>query len=127
VNTVVGDLGALLRWVGLIGGPEPTFSAVVSADTILAEVIDFLVARDDGRAGEVISGLTEVQLSVAEWYPTWPFAARLAEIRSAPGCDVDAVLLAPVALAAELALPLATTSSKIADLARPYVPAVVLI
>lgn len=127
MNTVVGDLGALLRWVGLIGGPEPTFTSIVSADTVLAEVIEFLVVRFDGRGGDVVSNLTEMQMAVTEWYPTWPLAARLAEIRVAPGCAIETALLAPVALAAELRLPLATTSSEIAELARPFVPAVLLI
>jgi hypothetical protein len=51
----------------------------------------------------------------------------LAGLSTTTGIDLDATLLAPVAVAAETGLPLATTSEEIAELARPHVSAVVLL
>jgi hypothetical protein len=123
----VGDLGAVLRWVGLVGGPDLPFRRLVSADALLGEIIEYLKIRYDGRRGRIASGLAEIQIAVHEWYPTWPVAGRLVDIVAASGVDLDATLLTPIAVAAETALTFATTSTEIADLARAHVPAVVLV
>jgi hypothetical protein len=123
----VGDLGGILRWVGLLGGPAPFLRRLVSADALLGEVIEYLKVRHDSDPAAVIADLTEIQLAVHEWYPTWPVAARLAELATTSGVDLDATLLTPVAVAGETGLPLATTSEEIADLARPHVSAVLLL
>ena len=123
----VGDLGGVLRWVGLLGGPAPPLRRLVSADALLGAVIEYLEVRHDSDPAAVIADLTEIQLAVYEWYPTWPVAARLAELATTSGVDLDATLLMPVAVAAETGLPLATTSDEIADLARPHVSAVLLL
>ena len=123
----VGDLGAILRWVGLVAGPAPPVRRMVSADALLGEVIEYLNVRYDTRPAPVASGLVEIQSAVHEWYPTWPVAGRLAELATTTGVDLDATLLTPVAVAAETALPLATTSEELAELARPHVVAVVLV
>ena len=124
---VVGDLGAIVRWVGLVSGEALPFRRLVSADALLGEVIEYLKVRFDADRGAVTATLTEIQVAVHEWYPTWPVAGRLAELATTTGVDLDAVLLTPVALAAETGLTLATTSDEIADLARPLVSAVLLV
>ena len=83
--------------------------------------------RFDGRIEPVASALVEVELAIHEWYPTWPVAGRLVEVCTQGGVDLDATLLTPIALAADLGLPLVTTSTEIAEIARPYVPAVLVI
>lgn len=123
----VGDLGAVLRWVGLVGGAAPLLRRLVSADALLGEVVEYLKVRLDARPAAVSAALTEVQFAVSEWYPTWPVAGRLAALATTSGIDLDATLLVPVAVAAETGLPLATTSEEIAELARPHVSAVVLV
>jgi hypothetical protein len=123
----VGDLGGILRWVGLLEGPAPMLRRLVSADALLGEVIQYLKVRHDSNAVAVATDLTEIQLAVHQWYPTWPLAGRLAGLTTTTGIDLDATLLTPVAVAAETGLPLATTSEEIADLARPHVSAVVLL
>ena len=123
----VGDLGAVLRWVGLVEGPAPLLRRLVSADALLGELIEYLKLRFDGRVGPVAAALTEIQFAVYEWYPTWPVAGRLATIATTSGVDLDATLLTPVALAAETNLALATTSHEVAELARPHVTAVLLV
>ncbi|MGH9184848.1 MAG: hypothetical protein ACRD0U_03360 [Acidimicrobiales bacterium] len=123
----VGDLGAILRWVGLLPGPPPSLRRLVSADALLGEVIEYLKVRFDARPEPVISSLAEVQFAVHEWYPTWPVAGRLATIATTSGVDLDATLLAPIAVAAETGLPLATTSTEIAELAAPHVGSVLVL
>ncbi|HEV7687475.1 MAG TPA: hypothetical protein VGQ80_12940 [Acidimicrobiia bacterium] len=123
----VADLGAVLRWVGLLGGPAPPLRRMVSADALLGEIVEYLKTRFEDRPELVASTLTEIQFSVHEWYPTWPVAGRLAALATTTGVELDATLLTPVVVAAETGLPLATTSEEIADLARPHVPAVVLV
>jgi len=123
----VGDLGGVLRWVGLLGGPAPFLRRLVSADALLGEIIEYLKVRHDSDAAAAIADLTEIQLAVHEWYPTWTVAARLAELATTSGVDLDATLLAPVAVAGETGLPLATTSEEIAEFARPHVSAVILL
>jgi hypothetical protein len=124
---VVGDLGAIVRWVGLVAGEPLPFERIVSTDALLSEVIEYLKVRFDSDRGAVVAALTEIQVAVHEWYPTWPVAGRLAELATTTGVDLDALLLTPVALAAETGLTLATTSEEIADLARPVVPAILLV
>jgi hypothetical protein len=123
----VGDLGAVLRWVGLLPGPPPALRRLVSADALLGEVVEYLKVRFDGDVQRVASSLAEVQFAVHEWYPTWPVAGRLAELAATTGVDLDATLLAPVAVAADTGLPLATTSSEIAELAAPHVGTVLVV
>ena len=123
----VGDLGAVLRWVGLVAGPPPPLNRLVSADALLGEIVEYLKMRFDAQPEQVASTLVEIQFSVAEWYPTWPVAGRLATLATTTGVDLDATLLTPVVVAAETGLPLATTSDEIAELARPHVPAVILL
>lgn len=123
----VADLGGILRWVGLLAGPALPLRRLVSADALLGEVIEYLKVRHDSDATAVITDLTEIQLAVHEWYPTWLVAGGLAELATTSGVDLDATLLAPVAVAAETGLPLATTSEEIAELARPHVSAVILL
>ena len=123
----VGDLGGILRWVGLLGGPAPLLRRLVSADALLSEVIQYLKVRHDSNPAAVATDLTEIQLAVHEWYPTWPVAGRLARLATTTGVDLAPTLLVPVAVAGATGLPLATTSEEIADLARPHVSAVVLI
>lgn len=123
----VGDLGGVLRWVGLLDGPAPQLRRLVSADALLGEVIQYLKVRHASDPGLVTADLTEIHVAVHEWYPTWPVAGRLAALTTTTGIDLDATLLTPVAVAAETGLPLATTSEEIAELARPHVSAVVLL
>ena len=123
----VADLGGILRWVGLLDGPAPLLRRVVSADALLGEVVEYLKVRHDSDPAAVIADLTEIQLAVHEWYPSWPVVGRLAGLVTATGVALDATLLTPVAIAAEIGLPLATTSEEIADVARPHVSAVVLL
>ncbi|MGH8998698.1 MAG: hypothetical protein ACRDY7_04840 [Acidimicrobiia bacterium] len=123
----VGDLGAVLRWVGLVEGPAPMLRRMASADALLGEFVEYLKVRYEARPEQVASALVEIQFAVGEWYPTWPVAGRLAQLATTSGVDLDATLLTPVAVAAETGLPLATTSTEIAELARPYVPAVVVV
>jgi hypothetical protein len=123
----VGDLGAVLRWVGFVEGPAPLLRRLVSADALLGEIIEYLKVRFDGRRGPVAAALTEIQFAVHEWYPTWPVAGRLAEIATTSGVDLDATLLTPIAVAAETGLALATTSHEIAELARAHVNSVLLV
>jgi hypothetical protein len=123
----VGDLGGVLRWVGLLGGPAPMLRRLVSADALIGEVVEYLKVRHDSNPAAVTADLTEIQLAVHEWYPTWPVAGRLAALATSSGVDLDATLLAPVAVAGETGLPLATTSEEIAELARPHVSAVILL
>ena len=123
----VGDLGGILRWVGLLEGPAPLLRRLVSADALLGEVVQYLKVRHDSDPATVAADLTEIQLAVHEWYPSWPVAGRLAGLATTTGIDLDATLLTPVAIAAETGLPLATTSDEIAEVARPHVSAVVLL
>lgn len=123
----VGDLGAVLRWVGLMGGALPPLRRLVSADALLGEIVEYLTVRFEARPELVASTLTEIQFSIHEWYPTWPVAGRLAALATTTGVELDATLLTPIVVAAETGLPLATTSEEIADLARPHVAAVVLV
>jgi hypothetical protein len=123
----VGDLGAVLRWVGLLGGPSPLLRRLVSADALLGEVIEYLKVRFESEPHVVASTLVEIQFSVHEWYSTWPVAGRLATLATTGGVELDATLLTPIAVAAETGLPLATTSDEMADLARPHVTAVLLV
>jgi hypothetical protein len=123
----VADLGAVLRWVGLLGGTAPPLRRMVSADALLGEIVEYLKIRFEARPELVASTLTEIQFSVHEWYPTWPVAGRLATLATTTGVELDATLLTPIVVAAETGLPLATTSEEIADLARPHVSAVVLV
>lgn len=123
----VGDLGAVLRWVGLVPGPAPALRRLVSADALLGEIVEYLKIRFDGRDERVASSLAEIQFSVHEWYPTWPVVGRLATVATAGGVDLDATLLAPIAVAADTGLPLATTSVEIAELAAPHVGSVLVV
>lgn len=123
----VGDLGAVLRWVGLLGGASPPLRRLVSADALLGEIVEYLKVRFESRPEVVTSTLIEIQFSIHEWYSTWPVAGQLAKLATTTGVDLDATLLTPIVVAAETGLPLATTSDEIADLARPHVSAVVLV
>lgn len=123
----VGDLGAVLRWVGLVPGPQPALRRLVSADALLGEVIEYLKVRFDGRPASILPALTEIQFAIDEWYPTWPASARLVAVTTAAGVELDTTLLVPIAVAAETGLPLATTSPEIAALAQPHVTAVLLV
>ena len=123
----VGDLGAVLRWVGLVSGPVPPIRRLVSADALLGEVVEYLKVRHDSVPARVGADLIEIQLAVPEWYPTWPVVGRLAEVATSTGFGLDATLLTPVAVAAETGLPLATTSQEIAEVARPHVTSVLLV
>lgn len=100
---------------------------MVSADALLGELIEYLKVRFESRPQVVGSTLTEIQFSIHEWYPTWPVAGRLATLATTTGFDLDATLFAPIAIAAETGLPLATTSEEVAELARPHVSAIVLV
>lgn len=122
----VGDLGAVLRWVGLVPGPPTELRRLVSADALIGEIIEYLKVRFDARTSTVRSSLVEIQFAIHEWYPTWPVAGRLALVATGAGVDLDATLLTPIAIAAELQLPLATTSTEIAELAAPHVTSVLL-
>jgi hypothetical protein len=123
----VGDLGAVLRWVGLVPGPAPDLRRLVSADALLGEIVEYLKVRFDGRSDRVSSSLAEIQFAVHEWYPTWPVVGRLATVATSGGVDLDATLLVPIAVAADTGLPLATTSVEIAQLAAPHVGTVVVV
>lgn len=123
----VGDLGAVLRWVGLVAGPPPALRRLVSADALIGEVIEYLKVRFDGRPEPVTSSLADIQFAVHDWYPTWPVAGRLVTIATSSGVDLDATLLVPIAVAAETSLALATTSPEIAELATPHVHSVLLL
>ena len=124
----VGDFGAVLRWVGLIPSTtSPAVRRLVSTDALLNQFIDFLKVRFDGRAGPVASGLAEIQIAVHEWYPTWPVAARVAELATTTGVGLDAVFLTPIALAAERDMALVTTSPEMASIARDHVTTVLLL
>lgn len=123
----VGDLGAVLRWVGLLGGAPPPLRRMVSADALLGELVEYLKVRFESRPQLVATTLTEIQFSVHEWYPTWPVAGRLVTLATTTGVELDATLLTPIAVAAETGLGLATTSDEIAELARPHVSAVLLV
>jgi hypothetical protein len=63
----VGDLGAVLRWVGLVPGPPPALRRLVSADALLGEIVEYLKVRFDGQGERVSSSLAEVQFAVHEW------------------------------------------------------------
>jgi hypothetical protein len=121
----VGDLGAVLRWVGLVPGPAPALRRLVSADALLGEIVEYL--KVDGRDDRVSSSLAEIQFAVHEWYPTWPVAGRLSTVATSAGVDLDATLLVPIAVAADTGLPLATTSAEIAALAAPHVGNVLVV
>jgi hypothetical protein len=123
----VGDLGAVLRWVGLVPGRAPALRRMVSADALLGEIVEYLKIRFDGRDDRVASSLAEIQFAVHEWYPTWPVAGRLATVATSGGVDLDATLLVPIAVAADTGLPLATTSIEIAELAAPHVGSVLVV
>ena len=125
--TAVGDLGAVLRWVGLLGGVSPPLRRLVSADALLGEIVEYLKLRFESRPEVVTSTLIEIQFSIHEWYSTWPVVGQLAKLATTTGVDLDATLVTPIVIAAETGLPLATTSDEIADLARPHVSAVVLV
>ena len=88
----VGDLGGVLRWVGLLGGPAPPLRRLVSADALLGEVIEYLKVRHDSDPAAVIADLIEIQLAVHEWYPTWPVAAAFIANRSLVLIDEEGVV-----------------------------------
>jgi hypothetical protein len=123
----VGDLGAVVRWVGLVAGPPPPLRRLVSADALLGEIVEYLKVRFDAQPDVIASSLLEIQFAVHEWYPTWPVAGRLASLATTTGVDLDTTLLTPIVIAAETGLALATTSDEIAELARPHVSAVLLV
>lgn len=123
----VGDLGAILRWVGLLPGPAPALRRLVSADALLGEVLEYLKVRFDGRPEPVRSSVAEIQFAIHEWYPTWPVVGRLTDIATSAAAELDATLLVPIAVAAEIGLPLATTSAEIAALAAPHVGSVIVL
>lgn len=102
-------------------------SQTVSADALLGECIDYLKVRFDSDSGLVTSALVEIQFALTQWFPTWPAAGRLADIGAEAGVDLDTLLLTPVAVAAELQLPLAAASAEVAEIARPHVTSVVLV
>lgn len=56
----VGDLGAVLRWVGLVSGPVPPIRRLVSADALLGEVVEYLKIRHDSVPARVGPDLIEM-------------------------------------------------------------------
>jgi hypothetical protein len=114
---VVADLGALLRWVGLVKGPPPSADVIVAPDALMAEVVEFLRVKHDGRVGPMLSDIAEVQIAVLNWYPSNTMAAQLVHLASRADPDIDVSLLSPVALASTLEIPLVTTNRDLADLA----------
>jgi hypothetical protein len=123
---VVADLGALLRWVGLVDGPRPACDAVVVPDALMAEVVQFLRVKHDGRVGPILADITEVQMAVLNWYPTHTMSARLVDVAIRADADIDTTLLTPVALAMSLEIPLVATNRDVADLAAGVVSVTLL-
>jgi hypothetical protein len=73
---VVADLGAPLRWVGLVDGPPPSADVIVAPDALMAQVVEFLRVKHDGRVGPMLSDVAEVQIAVLNWYPSNTMAAE---------------------------------------------------
>jgi hypothetical protein len=38
----------------------------------VGEILEYLKVRFNGRDDHIASSLAEIQLSIHEWYPTWP-------------------------------------------------------
>ncbi len=123
----VADLGALLRWSGLVRGPAPQSSAIVCPDALVAEVIEYLRVRHDDRVGSMLADLAGVEMAVDRFYPSGDMSATLAEVAARAPTDLDVALCSPVALAIKLGLPLVTTSSELAALAHPHVAEVTVL
>lgn len=123
---VVADLGALLRWVGLVRGPAPAADVLVAPDALLAEVVQFSRLRLDGRVGPMLADVAEVQMAVLNWYPSNTMTAQLVQLSAQADAELDVVLLSPVALAATLEIPLVTTNRDLADLAAGVVSVTLL-
>lgn len=83
----------------------------------MAEVVEFLRVKHDGRVGPMLSDLAEVQNAVLNWYPFNTMAAQLVHLASRADPDIDVSLLSPVALALTLEIPLVTTNRDLVDLA----------
>ena len=124
---VVVDLGALLRWVGLVKGTTPLADTVVAPDALLAEVIEFARVRRDGRSGPMLADVAEVQMAVQRWYPSYAMAAQLTQVAARAAADLDVALLSPIALASTLEIPFVTTNRDLAELAHDVVPSVTLL
>ena len=123
----VADLGSLLRWSRHTAGARPNCTAVVCADAIVPEVIEYLRLQHDGQLAPMLADLANVELSVRRFYASSMMASTLAELASIAPADLDVHLCTPVALAAKLKLPLATTSTELAALAVRHVPHVMLL
>jgi hypothetical protein len=123
---VVADFGALLRWVGLVNGPPPQADAIVAPDALMAEVVQFLRVRHDGRVGPMLADVAEVQIAVLNWYPSHIMGSQLVQLSARAAADTDVVLISPVALAASLEIPLVTTNRELADLAAGLVTVTML-
>lgn len=83
----------------------------------MAEVVQFLRVKHDGRVGPMLSDVAEVRIAVLNWYPSNTMAAQLVHLSSRADPDIDVSLLSPVALASTLEIPLVTTNRDLADLA----------
>ena len=123
----VADLGALLRWSGLVAGAAPQCSALVCPDALLTEVIEYLRVRCDGRLAPMLAELANVEMSVSRFYDTNAMTATLADVAVRAPADLDVTLCSPVALAMKLGIPLVTTSMELAALAVTHVPEVTLL
>ena len=123
----VVDLGALLRWCGQMAGTAPQCASVVCPDALVTEVIEYLRLQHDGNLGPMLADLAEVEMSVERFYDSSAMASTLTELASIAPADLDVILCSPIALAAKLQLPLATTSTEIATLAVRHVPQVILL
>ena len=119
-GVIVADLGLLLRVLGLISGAAPT-ERVVTADALLAELVGFLVEHLDRDIERIAGVVAEAQFAVIRWLPLTGVSFKLVEIATAAPPDMPVGLLSPIALAAEMNLPLGTISTEIVELARPYV------
>ena len=122
----MADLGALLRWVGLVKGPPPVADVVVAPDALMAQVVQFLRVKHGGRVATMLSDVAEVQMAVLNWYPSNTMAAQLVQLAARADAEIDVTLLSPVALAATLEIPLVVTNRELADLAAGHVSVTLL-
>ena len=123
----VGDLGAVLRWAGVLTGPAPRFRSLTAPDSLVAEIIQALCVRHGLTPTRVFEDLAAVMFAVSEWRSTTTFSFELATLALSTPTDLDVSLLAPVALAQKMEIPLVTTSAEIAEIAHGFVPSVELL